>query len=250
MDFIEGTVIHELVDARRLTAAQAAGCCDALVDTLARLHAIDPAELDIPSAGRPGNFVERRIRSWLRQWEAVEHRDFPDLERIGAALLRDVPPQPGTTLVHGDYRLGNLMFRVVPDVAMTAILDWELSTIGDPLTDLAHLLVYWEPTCGRVTHPAQLIPQAPGFASGPALAARYAEATGSGLPHLRFYLAFEHWRAAIIKDAIYLRRRRGLPPGAEPDADLAEFGRYVQLHLDEAAELLESSAPTSYPSEE
>jgi hypothetical protein len=86
-----------------------------------------------------------------------------------------------------------------------------MSTVGDPLTDVAHLLVYWEPTCGRVTHPAQLIADRPGFMSGGELIRAYEDRTGRDLDGLPFYLAFEHWRAAIIKDAIFLRRAPGQP---------------------------------------
>ena len=107
-----------------------------------------------------------------------------------------------------------------------------MSTLGDPLTDLAHLLVYWEPTCGRVTHESQAIAGHPGFLSGSELVARYAAASGRDVDGLSFYLAFEHWRAAIIKEAIFQRRH------ADPDDTNDELGDSVARHLEEAADLL------------
>ncbi|HVW39998.1 MAG TPA: phosphotransferase family protein [Amycolatopsis sp.] len=238
MDFVDGVVIHTPQDAEPLQEKAAAQVSHELVRTLAGLHSLDPGDLAIPDFGRPEGFLRRRINSWLRQWGSVEHRDFLDVERIGAALLADLPAQQRSTLVHGDYRLGNVILSLDGDVSVGAILDWEMSTIGDPLTDLAHLLVYWEPTRGRVTHPSQLISRRPGFLDGRSLAAEYASATGCDLSPLSFYLAFEHWRAAIIKDAIYLRR---LHAAGEPDDELAEFGRTVGLHLEEAADILDEA---------
>jgi aminoglycoside phosphotransferase (APT) family kinase protein len=234
MDFRPGHVVHSGADADELTAAQAAQCSRELIDTLARLHALGPEELQIPNFGRPAGFLERRVTSWLRQWNAVEHRDFLEVERLGAILLANLPEQRYSSLVHGDYRLGNVILDVEDgDASVVAVLDWEMSTAGDPLTDVAHLLVYWEPTCGRVTHPAQLIARRPGFLSGAELVALYEERTGRDLSGLPFYLAFEHWRAAIIKDAIYLRRRPG-------QTQAEEFGATVRLHLDEAGQILDS----------
>jgi aminoglycoside phosphotransferase (APT) family kinase protein len=234
MDFRPGHVVHGPADAGALDPAQAEQCSRELIDVLARLHAVGPDELQIPNFGRPEGFLARRVRSWLRQWDSVEHRDFPEVERIGQVLLQNLPDQRYTALVHGDYRLGNVILDLADGGAsITAVLDWEMSTAGDPLTDVAHLLVYWEPTCGRVTHPAQQIADRPGFLSGAELVALYEEQTGRDLSGLPFYLAFEHWRAAIIKDAIYLRRKAG-------QTKAEEFGPTVRLHLDEAVQILDS----------
>ncbi|MDP5183894.1 phosphotransferase family protein [Blastococcus sp. BMG 814] len=234
MDFRPGHVLHSPADAEGLSPAQAEQCSGQLIDILARLHALSPEQLQLPNFGRPEGFLERRVRSWLRQWNSVEHRAFPEVERIGELLLRNLPEQRYTALVHGDYRLGNVILDVEDGGAsITAVLDWEMSTAGDPLTDVAHLLVYWEPTCGRVTHPAQQIAERPGFLSGAELVRLYEEKTDRDLSGLPFYLAFEHWRAAIIKDAIYLRRAPG-------QTQAEEFGATVRLHLDEAVQILDS----------
>ncbi len=234
MDFHPGHVVHGPADAERLSPGQAEQCSRELIDVLVALHAQELDELQIPGFGRPEGFLERRVRSWLRQWSSVEHRDFPEVDRIGEVLLRNLPEQRYSALVHGDYRLGNVILDLAGGGAsITAVLDWEMSTAGDPLTDVAHMLVYWEPTCGRTTHPAQSIARRPGFLSGAELSRLYEQRTGRDLAGLPFYLAFEHWRAAIIKDAIYLRRAPG-------QTQAEEFGATVRLHLDEAVQILGS----------
>jgi aminoglycoside phosphotransferase (APT) family kinase protein len=237
MRFVEGTALHTPDDAVPLDAAAARTCSEALVDTLAALHAVDPVQIGLKDFGWPHNFLERRITSWLRQWDSAEHRDFPEVQSLGRRLLAQIPGGGTTALVHGDYRLGNVLFALEPSMRLVAVLDWEMSTVGDPLTDLAHLLVYWEPTKGRVTHPSQVIAQRPGFLNGQGMADRYAELTGRDVGQLPYYMAFEHWRAAIIKDAIYLRARSVSQGGTLPD-HVVSLGDSVQLHLEEAADVL------------
>jgi aminoglycoside phosphotransferase (APT) family kinase protein len=236
MQFVAGQALHTPDDVVALDEAAAGLCSRTLADTLAALHAVDPAAIGLENFGRPQNFLQRRITSWLRQWASGPHRDFPAVESLGERLLKLIPLSGATTLIHGDYRLGNVLFETLPPLRLVAVLDWEMSTIGDPLTDLAHLLVYWEPTRGRITHPSQVIARHPGFLDGQRMAGRYAELTGRDISQLPYYMAFEHWRAAIIKDAIYLRSR-ARPDGSPADEAVA-LGRSVPLHLEEAAELL------------
>ena len=236
MQFVDGSALHTPDDVISLDDAAAAVCSRTLIETLAALHAIDPAQIGLQDFGWPRNFLRRRITSWLRQWGSVGHRDFPAVESLGRQLLARIPASSTTALVHGDYRLGNVLFELMPSVRLVAVLDWEMSTIGDPLTDLAHLLVYWEPTRGRVTHPSQVIARHPGFLDGRSMADRYAELTGRDTSELRYYLAFEHWRAAIIKDAIYLRARAAA--NGDLHEDTVALGDSVRLHLEEAAEVV------------
>jgi aminoglycoside phosphotransferase (APT) family kinase protein len=235
MEFVGGTALHSPEDVASLHPGAAAAVSRLLVETLATLHAVDPLAIGLETFGRPQNFLQRRITSWLRQWEAADHRDFPEVATLGHRLLELIPHSAATTLVHGDYRLGNVLFELTPQTHLVAVLDWEMSTIGDPLTDLAHLLVYWEPTRSRVTHPSQIIARHPGFLDGATMARQYSELTGRDLSGLNYYMAFEHWRAAIIKDAIYLRTRATANGGS---ATAQALGDTVALHLDEAAEVL------------
>lgn len=235
MDFIDGIVIHDVAAAEKLDAGQAEAASLSLVKTLTALHEISGDDLAIERFGRPDGFLSRRIDGWLSQWSSAQHRDFPAVERLGSILRDNLPEQRYSGLVHGDYRLGNVIIDPAQDSRVVAVVDWEMSTLGDQLTDLAHLLVYWEPTQGRSTHPAQLISAAPGFPSGSRLVELYEKESGRTVSDLPRYLAFEHWRAAIIKDAIYLRRKSG---AMGTDDDVEAFGATVDAHLQEASEIL------------
>ncbi len=234
MSRVHGYVFHQRADVADLTPTQARQISEATVAVLRHLHQVDAAAVGLADLGRPEGFVARRISRWLDQWRRSEHRGHPLVEQIGARLADQVPEHADSTLVHGDYRLGNMI--VTPDRAapVAAVLDWEMSTRGDPLTDLAHLLVYWDRTKGRLTHDSQTISEHPGFLGSAALAARYAELSGRDIGPLPFYLAFEHWRAAIIKEGIYTRTRNFTTDASEGD----DIGDTVALHLEEAADIL------------
>jgi aminoglycoside phosphotransferase (APT) family kinase protein len=186
--------------------------------------------VNLSDLGRPEGFVARRISRWTEQWRAADKREQPLVEKLGLDLARRVPTVTDSTLVHGDYRLGNMLVQLDPP-RITAILDWEMSTLGDPLTDLAHLLAYWDRQRGRLTHPSQLIAERPGFVSSSTLAENYASLSGRSISAIDFYVAFEHWRAAIIKEGIFTRSRRE----GRPDH---EIGDSVAAHLDVAADII------------
>jgi aminoglycoside phosphotransferase (APT) family kinase protein len=234
MSNVRGSVFHQLSDVHALDPQQAQAISLDLVDVLDRLHRVDPAAVGLQDLGRPAGFVARRIGRWLDQWHKSPHRDHPLVEPLATQLADAVPADADSTLVHGDYRLGNVIVTLDGPPRIAAVLDWEMSTLGDPMTDLAHLLVYWEPTRGRLTHESQTIVRRPGFLPGAELAERYAAGSGRDVSRLDFYLAFEHWRAAIIKEAIHMRAIAGQRADAESDA----LGQSVALHLEEAADLL------------
>ncbi|MCU4186364.1 phosphotransferase family protein [Acidiferrimicrobium sp. IK] len=243
MDRVRGRVLHRRSDAEDLAPASAAALSRSTVEVLDRLHRIDVEAAGLAGLGRPEGFVARRIGRWLDQWRHSAHRDHPLVESLGARLAVAVPESTDATLVHGDYRLGNLLVDADPGSggvpAVAAILDWEMSTLGDPLTDLAHLMVYWDRTRGRLTHESQTIAEHPGFLPSTTLAEAYAASSGRDISGLDFYLAFEHWRAAIIKEGIYTRSLEVAGAGAETDSDTAQLGRSVAVHLEEARDILE-----------
>jgi aminoglycoside phosphotransferase (APT) family kinase protein len=233
MSHVHGSVFHTRADVESLSSAQATAISDDTIDVLEHLHRVEPAAVGLADLGRPEGFVARRIGRWLDQWTRGRHRDHPLVESLARGLERAVPADADSTLIHGDYRLGNLLMGLGDPPRVIAVLDWEMSTLGDPLTDLAHLLVYWESTTGRCTHESQRIAEHPGFRSGAELAARYAARAGRDVSDLEFYLAFEHWRAAIIKEAIFMRTADDHPANEEDD-----LGDSVGRHLEEAADLL------------
>lgn len=234
MSRVHGRVFHQRADVADLTPTQARQISEATVGVLRRLHEVDAAAVGLADLGRPEGFVARRISRWLDQWRSSEHREHPLVEPIGARLTGQVPDVADSTLVHGDYRLGNMIIAPGAPAPVAAVLDWEMSTRGDPLTDLAHLLVYWDRTRGRLTHDSQTISEHPGFLGSAALATRYAELSGRDIGTLPFYMAFEHWRAAIIKEGIYSRTRKFATDEGEGD----DIGDTVSLHLEEAADIL------------
>jgi aminoglycoside phosphotransferase (APT) family kinase protein len=236
MHYTPGIVLHGPAEAEELDADQARAASVDLVATLARVHSVDLDKTGLAEFGRPEGFLERRINGWLKQWTNAPKRDIPEVAAIGAELLSLIPEQQASTLIHGDYRLGNVIMQLVPKVAIQAIVDWELSTLGDPLTDLAHMIVYWESTTGIVCHPAQLIAKRPGFLTGTELAEHYAQLTGRDISVLPFYLAFENWRAAVIREGIY---QRGLETDPESEETLLSR-EAVHNHLNETRAILDS----------
>lgn len=236
MSRVHGQVFHRPADVAALSREAAAAVSTGAVDVLDRLHRVDFGAVGLGELGRPDGFVRRRIGRWLEQWRKAPHREHQLVEPLGEMLAAAVPARADSTLVHGDYRLGNMIVEPSAPQPIAAVLDWEMSTLGDPMTDLAHLLVYWEPTRGRLTHESQTIAEHPGFLTAADLASRYAAESGRDLSELPFYLAFEHWRAAIIKEGIYTRTR-----GAQTEHDEAEvddIGDTVVRHLQEAEQIL------------
>lgn len=241
MSRVKGSVFQRRADVAGLSPPEATSISEATIDILDELHAVDYGQVGLGDLGRPQGFVSRRIVRWLDQWQRSPHRPHPLVEPLGAALAARAPSRADATVVHGDYRLGNMVIDVGAAHPVAALLDWEMSTLGDPLTDLAHLLVYWGRTRGRLTHESQSIAEQPGFLTGDQLAIRYASRSGRDLSDLAFYLAFEHWRAAIIKEGIYIRTRSGDHP--EPEED--DLGDTVGRHLEEAGEILSGFEKTS-----
>ena len=237
MGKVTGTVYDSIDVARTLSPDQAKACSLDLVDVLVRIHTVEVDRVGLQDYGHPADFVRRRIRRWLDQYLASQHRDLPLVETLAAQLAEVAPTQQEGPLVHGDYRLGNVMFGAGDRPSITAVLDWELSTLGDPLTDVAHLLQYWAPTNGRVINEIQHIAQLPGFLSATEMTNAYAERSGRDLTDLDFYLAFENWRTAIILEAIYSRHLRGEATAS----NLEELELRVPDHLEEARAILASS---------
>jgi aminoglycoside phosphotransferase (APT) family kinase protein len=234
MDRVAGVVWDGPDDVAGLAEADGAAASSAVIDALVELHTVDYEAVGLTEHGRPDGFLERRISRWLEQWRQGETRDLPLAEDVGERLLAALPPEAVPGLVHGDYRLGNVIVADDTSRRVNAVLDWEMSTIGDRLTDVAHLLVYWDTTRGRVTHPAQRLAGTHGFWSGERMAETYLTRRQAEVDDLDFYLAFEHWRAAVIKEGIHARSAAGNTRGE----GFAGIGDQVPLHLEEADELL------------
>jgi aminoglycoside phosphotransferase (APT) family kinase protein len=200
----------------------------ALVDTLAELHAVAPETVGLADFGRPSGFMDRQLRRWGEQWQRSRTAELPELDALLAALSDGAPSRTQHALVHGDYRLDNAVLHPARQGEIVAILDWEMSTLGDPLADLATLLAYWaeedddEPfVAGRVVPP---LTAAPGFPTRAELVARYAERTGFDVTRLDWYLAFSYMKLAVICQGVAARATGGamLGDGFDDVAGLVE----------------------------
>jgi aminoglycoside phosphotransferase (APT) family kinase protein len=209
--------------------AARARCGPALAETLAALHAVDPAAVGLGDLGRGEGYVARQLARWHRQWREGRMRELEDLEVAHGLLVDRVPSQRRTAIVHGDFRLDNCLLDPAGEV--TAVLDWEICTLGDPLVDLGLLLVYWAEPGDAVTALEDPPTLTPGFAGREELRRRYDEAStpGGGLAasgDLDFYLAFAWWKLACIVEGVHARVERGAL--GEVDRPAASFGAQAE----------------------
>jgi aminoglycoside phosphotransferase (APT) family kinase protein len=216
MEFIDGPVIRNSSDAAGLNPSDAARLGTNLVDHLAHLHGVDYAAAGLEDLGRPAGFMSRQIRRWLQQWhDSSNADDTAPVEQLAAALSAKLPGHSAAGLVHGDYRLDNTILTTTDPGAIAAIIDWEMATIGDPLADLGLLLTYWSPLSARVTGTTHAVSANPGFPTGSQLVERYQARSGTNLDNLAFYVAFGHYKLAVIAQTIHARYRKGLTLGPE-----------------------------------
>lgn len=182
-----------------------------LIDTLATLHEVDPASVDLADFGRPEGYVRRQLTRWGKQMAASKTRELPAAERLFDLASAAVPDEQPGTIVHGDFRLDNVLFD--GEDRLTAVLDWEMATLGDPLTDLAVMLMY-----GRVSQTAGAaevsdVTHAPGYPDEAELVARYVQRTGRDVSQLGFYLALAAYKLAAILEGIHYRHLHGQTVG-------------------------------------
>ncbi|MGB2696160.1 MAG: phosphotransferase family protein [Dehalococcoidia bacterium] len=178
-----------------------------LIDTLAALHALDPAQVGLGDFGKPAGYVERQVRRFSEQFARVKTRDLPELEELERRLRAAMPSQSETTIVHGDYRLDN---SIVSDSGhLAAILDWEMSTLGDPLADMGILRMYWRDRDADPRMAAQVgnagVITLPGFPTWQEAAKRYEAKSGRDLSTLDFYIVLAHFKLAVILENMHAR---------------------------------------------
>ena len=187
-----------------------------VVDALAALHGVEPAAVGLGDLGPPSGYVPRQIRRWRGQLDLAQVRPVPDLDWAAEWLAAHQPSEPASVrIVHGDYRLDNVIVALAPPPRLLGIVDWELATLGDPLADLGWLLAFWrEP--GDDPPDLKIMPramEAAGFPGRAELAARYAEQTGRALPDLTYYVVFAMWRMAVLLENHWARHVRGTAAG-------------------------------------
>jgi len=195
---------------------------DQLIDTLADLHAIDPQAAELDDFGKPGNYFERQVMRWTRQYRDSETDYIPEMERLIAFLPQTLPEQSRTSIVHGDYRIDNVVFR--PDASLSAVLDWELATLGDPVADFSYLAMQWVMPADDAAGLGGLDLAALGIPSLDEITRRYSDR--SGVPvgaRLDWYFAYNLFRLAGIVQGI----KKRLIDGSASHANAAEIAAKV-----------------------
>lgn len=210
MEYVAGTPYRTAEQLAPLGPERTRAALLGLVDTLVELHAVDPAAVGLADFGRPEGFLDRQLRRWGKQLDASRNRDLAGVDELHAALGRSLPHSPAPTVIHGDYRLDNVL--IGDDERIKAVLDWEMSTLGDPLTDLGLLVMYSAPleitgsvistTAGAAGHPdpAELIE-------------RYAAGSGRDTSAIAWYTAFAWFKLAVILEGIHYRYTLGQTVG-------------------------------------
>ena len=207
MEHLDGRVVRDPATADELTMPARAAVGPALVDALVALHQVDPDRLGLGDLALRQDYAARQLRRWHRNWEATRTRDLPDLERTHAWLLENLPAQRRTSIVHGDFRIDNCILAA--DGTVLGLLDWELSTVGDPLADLGQLLVYWAEPDDDFTALHSPPTRTVGYASRDELRSRYLAATGAEPADVAYYVVFNWWKTACIVEDVYSRMLRG-----------------------------------------
>ncbi|MFF9127588.1 phosphotransferase family protein [Streptomyces sp. NPDC014889] len=225
MEFVEGTPYRTARQLVPLGEERTRGAVLSLVDTLVELHAVDPAEVGLAGFGRPEGFLDRQLRRWGKQLAASRDRELAGVDELHAALGRALPASPAPAVVHGDYRLDNVLLG--PDDRITAVLDWEMSTLGDPLTDLGLLAMYSTPL-GMPASPVSTTAEAPGHPSAAELVERYAERSGRDVSAVSWYTAFAWFKLAVILEGIHYRYTLGQTVGRGFD----RIGDLVPVFID------------------
>ncbi|MFC9291527.1 phosphotransferase family protein [Streptomyces sp. NPDC057052] len=210
MEFVEGTPYRTADQLLPLGPERTRGTVLSLVDTLVELHAVDPAEVGLADFGRPEGFLDRQLRRWGKQLDASRSRDLAGIDELHAALGRSLPSSPAPAVVHGDYRLDNVL--IGEDDTIRAILDWEMSTLGDPLTDLGLLVMYSVPL-EVPQSPVSTTASAPGHPAPAELIERYAARSGRDVSAVSWYTAFAWFKLAVILEGIHYRYTLGQTVG-------------------------------------
>jgi aminoglycoside phosphotransferase (APT) family kinase protein len=213
-----GVVAHDaLPPGYAPTPAERRRISEALIDTMAALHAVDWRAVGLEGFGRPEGFMARQVRRWAEQWERSKTRELPAIERVRDWLAARVPPSPPPTIVHGDMRLGNIMLAADDPGRVVAVLDWEMSTIGDPFADLGWLLACWaepdDPPAWIEGLSPNLPMLAPGFLTRQAMVERYVQRSGRDAAYLDWYLVFGLYKLAVIVEGIHARYLKGQTVG-------------------------------------
>ena len=239
MEERQGTVITSEIPELLDRPEERRRISEELLDALVELHAVDWRACGLEGYGKPSGYLERQLRRFGGLWEHNKTRELPVVEEVGDWLGRNLPESPESTIVHGDYRLGNVMLANETPPRLVAVFDWELSTIGDPLADVGYLTVTWvqadDPADTSFSSLSAATRRA-GFLTRDELVARYEERSGRSVSALNWYQALALWKAAVFMEGNYKR----YTSGASDDEYLALFDEGVPALAEKAREVAHS----------
>ena len=224
MGFVEGPILRSSDEAKQFDEGERRAIGERVVDTLVEIHAVDPDSVGLGELGRKEAYVERQLKRWQGQWEKSKTRELSAVDSVHERLSARIPEQGPATIVHGDYRLDNMI--LTPSGEVAAVVDWELCTLGDPLADVGMLLVYWSEEGDDfmpLFAPATI---APGFPKRDEIRERYAERSGRDLGQIDFFIALGFWKLAIILEGVYARYASG--QYGKTDEGIHHFGVVVE----------------------
>ncbi|MGD0376816.1 MAG: phosphotransferase family protein [Streptosporangiaceae bacterium] len=239
MEFVDGVVLRSPEDGRKLVPSQARQLSERLIEMLAAIHAVDLGATGLTDFGKPDGYLARQLARWQRQWELSSTREMPGYDRLVARLTAALPEAGDGTLVHGDFRLDNMLVTLGARPAVAAVVDWEMSTLGDPLADLGLTLMYWADPGDAdwlKINVGAAVTSMPGFLTRAQVADRYAELTGRDLSGIGYYVAFGCFKIAVVLEGIHARflQRKTVGEGFERE------GPAVPVLIERAHQLLDS----------
>jgi aminoglycoside phosphotransferase (APT) family kinase protein len=235
MEEVEGLVVTGQIPAELDSLEDRRRMAEELIDALVEIHAVDWRAAGLEGFGKPDGYLERQVRRFLGLWDHNKTREIPAVETVGTWLGENLPQSPPSTVVHGDFRLGNVMMAPQSPARVVAVFDWEMSTIGDPLADLGYLCTLYvdreDPPLGMFELSA--VTRAEGFPLKTELVARYEERSGRSMTDIRWYQTLALWKAVVFMEGNVKRASSGM----SDDPYLKSFGEGV-LELAERAEAL------------
>jgi aminoglycoside phosphotransferase (APT) family kinase protein len=241
MSYVTGEVLRTREHGAHVPPEQARRLSELVVDTMAAIHAVDIEAVGLAGFGRPEGYMTRQLARWQRQWELSTSREVPGYDELVQRLAAGLPPSGEGTLVHGDLRLDNMLVTLEPSASVAAVVDWEMSTLGDPLADLGLTLMYWtdpgEDDWLRISEGGSVTTM-PGFLSRAQAAARYAEVTGRDLSNIGYYTAFGCFKLAVVLEGIHARflQKKTVGEGFERE------GPIVPKLIERAHQMLDASS--------
>jgi aminoglycoside phosphotransferase (APT) family kinase protein len=238
MEHVDGLVLRTREQASLITQEQAGQISERLAEMLAAIHGLDLSQAGLSDFGRPAGYMQRQLSRWQRQWELSVTREVPGYDELVARLAAGMPEHGEGTLVHGDFRVDNVLIAPGPPPRIAAVVDWEMSTLGDPLADLALTLVYWadpRDTDWVDVEVGATVTSAPGFLTREQFAAAYAARSGRDLTGIGYYMAFGCFKLAVVLEGINARFLQNKTVGEGFDRE----GRAVPVLIKRAHRMLD-----------